>query len=64
MMQDASLDINSTLEKDFLIESQVLRSRLKRQVACLQASDHKPEVWNGTPADTGDMANNESKKKD
>ena len=56
MMQDSSLDINAILENDFKVESQVLRSRFKRQIACLPASPKPSEPSQGNSSRSEDVA--------
>jgi len=61
-MQDSSLDINSVLENDFKVESQVLRSRLKRQIACLPASPKPSESSQGNSSRSEDVASSAAKE--
>ena len=61
MMQDSSLDINVVLEKDFKIESQILRSRLKRQIACMLASSKPSDPSQGNSSRSEEVAQSAAK---
>ena len=61
MMQDSSLNINAVLEKDFKIESQILRSRLQRQIACMLASSKPSDPSQGNSSRSEEVAQSAAK---
>ena len=61
MMQDSSLNINAVLEKDFKIESQILRSRLQRQIACMLASFKPSDPSQGNSSRSEEVAQSAAK---